>query len=175
MTTAIANQVEQLHAGDGHTNVLPTFVQELAIPTLTRLQSPASLEWWEWGKVLGIASLVVLTLLSIVDCAPHPLAVAMLLHFTADFTCQAAETALRKEESNRHLLAHATVAGGLPLAAAGLATGNPVATVTWTAIGVAIHYAVDRTCKFRLGQAAPGIVLDQACHLLTILILVLAG
>ena len=175
MTTATANQVQQLYTGDSRTNVLPTFVQELSIPTFTRLQSPASLAWWEWGKVLGIASLVVLAILPIVGYALHPLAVAILLHFSADFTCQSSETALRKEESNRHLLVHAIVAGGLPLAAAGLVAGNPVATVTWTVIGVAIHYAVDWTRKFGLGQAAPGAILDQACHLLTILILVLAG
>ena len=175
MTTAIANQGQHLYIGDGHTNVLPTFIRELSIPTLTRLQSPASLVWWEWGTVLGIASIVVLAILAIVGCTPHPLAVAMLLHITADFTCQTAETALWKEESDRHLLVHALVAGGLPLIAAGLVTANPVVTVTWATIGAFSHYAVDWTHKFGLRQVAPGIILDQACHLLTILILVLAG
>jgi hypothetical protein len=175
MTTAIANQGQHLYIGGDHTNVLPTFIRELSIPTLTRLQSPASLVWWEWRKVLGIASIVVLAILAIVGCAPHPLVVAMLLHITADFTCQTTETALRKKESDRHLLIHALVAGGLPMIAAGLATANPVVTITWTIIGVFSHYAVDWTRKFGLRQVALGIILDQACHLLTILILVLAG
>ena len=75
--------------------------------------------------------------------------------------------------SGRHLLVHALAAGGLPLAVAGLGTGNPVAVVTWTAVGAASHYAVDWTHKFGLQQVALAVVLDQACHLLTILVLVL--
>jgi len=42
MTTATANQVQRLYTGDSRTSVLPTFVQELSIPTFTRLQSAAS-------------------------------------------------------------------------------------------------------------------------------------
>jgi hypothetical protein len=147
----------------------------MSIPTFDRLRSPLSLKWWEWGKVIGIANSVVVVILSIAGHPPHPLAMALLLHVTADFTCQSLETALRKEESNRHLLVHAIVAGGLPTVAAGLATANPVALVTWAAIGVVIHYAVDRTHKFGLREVALGVILDQACHLLTILALVLTG
>jgi hypothetical protein len=175
MTTAIANQRQRLYTRDGYANVLSTFARELSIPALSRLRTPASLVWWEWGKVLGFVSFVVLAILSIVGSTPHPLAVAMLLHITADFTCQTDEMALRKGERDRHLLVHALVAGGLPLIAAGLATANPVITITWATIGAFGHYAVDWTDKFGLRQVALGIILDQTCHLLTILILVLAG
>jgi hypothetical protein len=106
---------------------------------------------------------------------PHPAAVALLLHVAADFTFQSPQTVLRKEERGRHLLVHALTAGGLPLAVAGLMTGNPVAVVTWSSVGALSHYFVDWTRKFGLRQAALAAGSDQACHLLTILILVLIG
>jgi hypothetical protein len=145
------------------------------IRMLARLRSPSLLRWWEWGKIIGAAGLTVLAILIAAGCVPHPAVVAMLLHVAADFTFQSPETALRKRERGRHLLVHALVAGGLPLAVAGLVAGNPRAVVIWTVVGVTSHYAVDWTRRFGLGQTALPIVLDQACHLLTILILVLMG
>ena len=53
--------------------------------------------------------------------------------------------------------------------------GNPVAVVACTAVGAVSHYAVDWKRKFGLRQMALAIVLDQACHLLTILVLVLTS
>jgi hypothetical protein len=147
----------------------------MSIQTLTRLRSPSLLQWWEWAQVMGAAGLVALAILLMTDYVPHLAAVAVLLHVAADFTFQSSETALRKGERGRHLLVHALAAGGLPLAFAGLVTGNAVAVVTWTAVGVASHYAVDWTRKFGLRQMALAVVLDQACHLLTILVLVLTG
>jgi hypothetical protein len=140
---------------------------------LARLRSPCILQWWEWGKIIGAAGLIALTIFLLVDYVPHPAVVAVLLHVATDFTFQSPETALRKGERGRHLLVHALVAGGLPLAVAGLVAGSPVAVVTWTAIGVASHYAVDWTRRFGLRQVALPALLDQICHLLTILILVL--
>jgi hypothetical protein len=99
--------------------------------------------------------------------------VALTLHVAADFTFQSPETALRKAECRRHLLVHALAAGGLPLAVAGLLTGNPLAVVTWMVAGAISHYLVDWTRKFGLRQGALAVILDQACHLLTILVLVL--
>jgi hypothetical protein len=147
----------------------------MSIQTLTRLRSPSLLQWWEWAQVMGAAGLVALAILLMAGYVPHLTAVAVLLHVATDFTFQSSETALRKGESSRHLLIHALVAGGLPLAVAGLGTGNPVAVVTWTAVGAASHYAVDWTRKLGLQQVALAVVLDQACHLLTILVLVLTG
>jgi hypothetical protein len=60
-------------------------------------------------------------------------------------------------------------------AVAGLVIGNPVAVIICTAVSAASHYAVDWTRKFGLRQMALAVVLDQACHLLTILVLVLTG
>lgn len=177
MTTAIANQVQvqQLHVGNSHLTLLRTLARQMPIPTLIRLRSPSLLQWWEWGQVLGTAGLVALATLLMAGYVLHPAAVAVLLHVAADFAFQSTETALRKGERGRHLLVHALVAGGLPLAVAGLVTGYPVAVVTWAAAGAASHYALDWTRKFGLRQVAAGVVLAQACHLLTILVLVLAG
>jgi hypothetical protein len=124
---------------------------------------------------MGAAGLAALAILLMVGCVPHPAAVAVLLHIAADFTFQSSETVLQKEDSRRHLLVHALTAGGLPLAVAGLVTGNAVAVVTWAAVGAASHYAVDWTRKFGLQQMALAVASDQACHLLTILVLVLTG
>jgi hypothetical protein len=177
MTTAIAGQaqIRQSHTDHDHTNARAALVRETSIPTLTWLWSPSLLQWWEWGKVIGAAGLVALAILFVAGYILHPVVVALLLHIAADFTCQSSETALQKGESSRHLLVHAVAAGGLPLAIAGLVAGNPAATVIWMTVGAASHYLVNRTRKFGLGQQALGIVLDQACHLLTILVLVLTG
>jgi hypothetical protein len=177
MTTAIADQaqIRQSHTGHSHTHALTALARETSIPTLIRLRSPSSLQWWEWGKVMGVASLVALAILPMVGYVPHPAVVAILLHIVADYTCQSSDTALRKGSSRRHLLIHALAAGGLPLAVAGLVAGNPVATVIWVVVGAASHYLVDSTGKLGLEQRALGIALDQACHLLTILVLVLTS
>lgn len=135
---------------------------------------PLSLrEWWEWVEILGAAGLVGLLVLLLAGRIPHPALVALTIHVATDFTFQSPETALRKGECRRHLLVHALAAGGLPLAVAGLLTGNPAAVLIWATVGVASHYAVDWTRKFGLRQVALAASSDQACHLLTILALVL--
>lgn len=100
---------------------------------------------------------------------------ALTLHVAANITFQSTETGLRKRERRHFLLIHALAAGGLPLAAAGLAVGNPVAVLVWTPVGVASHYAVDWTRKFGLRQVVPAAALDQTCHTLTILALILGS
>ncbi len=145
----------------------------MAAQRLTQPRSLSLLEWWEWVEILGAAGLVALLILLITGRIPHPAVVALTLHVAADFTFQSPETALRKGECRRHLPVHALAAGGLPLAVAGLLTQNPLAVVTWTVAGAISHYVVDWTRKFGLRQVALAVTLDQACHLLTILVLVL--
>jgi nucleotide-binding universal stress UspA family protein len=77
----------------------------MSIQTLTRLRSPSLLQWWEWAQVMGVAGLVALAILLMAGYVPHLAAVAVLLHVAADFSFQSSETALRKGESGRHLLA----------------------------------------------------------------------
>jgi hypothetical protein len=175
MTTALANQaqVRPSPAEKGYTSVLERFARQMAIPTLTRLQSPSRLRWWEWGKIVGLIGLVALAVLFVTGGTPHPAVVAVLLHIALDLTLQSTETCLRKGDRGRHLLVHALVSGGLPLAIAGLVAGNPVAALTWAVAGALSHYAVDWTRKFGLRHRALGCTLDQACHLLTILVLAL--
>ncbi len=139
-----------------------TWLQRLSIPT-----------YWQWGKLVGVVGLVVLAILLVIDRVPHPAIVAVILHIACDFTSQSSETALRKHERGRHLLVHALVAGGLPLALAGLVTGNMVTVLVWTTIGFVGHYAVDWTRRFGLEGTGWGVILDQVCHLLIILALVL--
>jgi hypothetical protein len=146
-------------------------VRNTSTPTwLRRLSFPA---YWKWGKFAGAVGLVVLAILWAINRVPHPAVVAILLHIAGDFTLQSPETARRKHERGRHLLVHALAAGGFPLAVAGFATGNPITVLIWTPIGVISHYIVDWTRRFGMEGKPRGVFFDQACHLLTILVLVL--
>jgi hypothetical protein len=46
-----------------------------------------------------------------------------------------------------------------------------VAIVIWTAAGILSHYAVDWTRKFGVRRLALAVVLDQTCHIATLLAL----
>ena len=140
----------------------PSRLRRLSLPT-----------YWQCGKTVGAVGLVVLTILLVTGHAPHPAVIAVLLHIAADFTLQSSETALQKHERGCHLLVHALVSGGLPLAITGLVIGNPATVLIWTVIGVVSHYAVDWTRRFGLNDTPLGIVLDQIAHLVIILALVL--
>jgi hypothetical protein len=154
---------------------LPSRLADVALLVQIRAShwSPLRFRWWVWPKLLGAAGLVFLTIVLVAGHHPHPVVVAILIHLAADFTFQSPQTAMRKEERSHHLLVHALVAGGLPLAVAGLIIGNPVAVLTGSAIGVASHYAVDWSRKFGLKRAALAVGLDQTCHLLSVLLIVL--
>jgi membrane-bound metal-dependent hydrolase YbcI (DUF457 family) len=143
------------------------------IRTLTRLYSRTRLLWWEWGKVIGGLGLVGLAVLMAAGYVPSPAVAAIVLHFAIDFTLQSEETALHKVDRGRHLLVHSLVAGGIPLAVAGLMTERPVTALLWMVIGVISHYAVDWTRRFGFRQVALAAVSDQVGHLLTILFVVL--
>ena len=177
MTTAPANQVQVRppHARNRHPNVLEKFARQMAIPTPARLRSPSRLRWWEWGKIVGIIGLVALAILFVTGGTPHPAVVVVLLHIALDFTLQSPETCLRKGERGRCLLVHALAAGGLPPAVMSIVAGDPAAVLTWAVAGALSHYAVDWTHKFGLRQEVLAAFIDQACHLLTVLVLVLIG
>jgi len=141
-----------------------------AFTWLRRLSLPV---YWKCGKILGGVGVVVLAALFITNHVPHPAIVAVIVHITADFTLQSSEMALRKHERGRYLLIHALVAGGLPLAVAGLVHGNPSTVLIWTGVGIVSHYAVDWTRRFGLNDTPVGIALDQVAHLGIILTLIL--
>ena len=143
------------------------------IRTLGRLCSRARLLWWEWGKVTGGLGLVGLAVLLATGHVPSPVVAAIALHVAIDFTLQSEETALQKVARGRHLLIHSLIAGGIPLAVAGLMTESPLTALLWVAVGVISHYAVDWTRRFGFRQVALVAISDQAGHLLAILLLVL--
>jgi hypothetical protein len=159
--TAITNRAEQRHE-----------FTELTL-MLTRLCSRARLRWWEWGKVVGGLGMLGLAVLLAAGYEASPAIAAIVLHFAIDFTLQSEETALQKVDRGRHLLVHSLVAGGIPLAVAGLMTGSPLTALLWTTVGVASHYAVDWTRRFGFRQVVLAAISDQAGHLLTILFLAL--
>jgi hypothetical protein len=148
-------------------------VVSILAPTRARLRSLFRLEWYQWIKVGGATGLAALGTLLLAGYIPHPVTVAALLHLVTDFTLQSQQTAINKEQRDRHLVVHALVAGGLPLAIAALMTGDPLAVVVWAALGVTSHYVVDWTRKFGVRRVALAVLLDQACHLLTIVFLAL--
>lgn len=139
------------------------------------LQHLIHLPWWMWGKLIGAAGLITLVFLLMMGHILPPVIVAVLIHVAVDFTFQSAETARLKGNSKRHLIIHALVAGGLPLALTGFLTGCPIVVIAGTVIGVVCHYAVDRTRKFGLPQLALGVALDQTCHLMLVTMLILLG
>ena len=174
VTTVGANRMlRQLRVDVGLTGVLERSTGQLSIPVPARLESLRPLEWWEWGKIVGLVGLTVLVFTLFTGHVLHPAVTAVLLHVTADFTFQTAETVRRKVERGRHLLIHALVAGGLPLAIAGFVIGNHLAVLSWVTVGAMCHYAVDWTRKFGVQQVSRAVALDQACHLLVILALAL--
>lgn len=137
-------------------------IRQMAIPGLNRLRAPASLQWWEWCKLTGLIGLV--ALIAAVFARPAPFFIALALHWACDITVQSGETAMRKKERGRHLALHAIMAGGLPMAVAGL-TISPVHAIIWAVVGVVSHYAIDYARKFGLGETMIGFVADQAAHL----------
>ncbi len=139
--------------------------------TIVKPRIPSHLQWWKWGDILGGVGVCILALLLTLDRVLHPALVAVLLHIAADFTCQSPETAVKKSERGRHLLFHALAAGGLPLAIAGLVTGNLVLVIIWGIVGAGSHYFIDWTRKFGLRSVALGVCLDQGSHLMVILAL----
>jgi hypothetical protein len=140
---------------------------------LTQRLPPGLRQWWGWGKILGAFGLVFLVILFLTDHIPHPAIVALILHVTCDFTFQTSNTARRKIERGHHLLTHAIVAGGLPLAIAGLVTGDLAIAFAWAISGAASHYAIDWTRKFGMESVLLSAILDQACHILIILVVTL--
>jgi len=140
-------------------------------PLLARLRHPATLEWWEWGKIIGFVAFVWLAVYVVLGGIPSPTTVALVLHFAIDFTVQSPETAVRKIERGRYLLMHALIAGGLPLIVAGLVAGNPHRALIWMVIGAASHWAVDWTRRFGIRNPLLAALADQVCHLAVIAVL----
>jgi len=125
----------------------------------TALTHPSQLCWWQWGQILGATLPALFCALGV----EQPLLWALAAHCFVDFTAQSEDTAAGKAHGNRQVLAyHAFIAGGYP----GLLVGG----LAGLAISVAIHFLVDTTDKF--GLAGPtGSVLDQAAHIMTLLII----
>lgn len=144
--------------------------QQMGIPSISSLRLPRTLQWWQWCKLGGIAALVALVATIFV---PHPLVVAIALHWICDLTVQSGETAMRKKDRGRHLALHSLVAG-LPMAIAGMMV-SPLHVLVWATVGIISHYAVDWTRKFGLGETMVGFVVDQIAHLAAIVVIILVG
>jgi hypothetical protein len=88
---------------------------------------------------------------------------ALAAHFLIDFTFQSDETAAGKARGDWGVLAyHAFISGGFP----GLVAGG----LAGLALSAAIHFLVDATNKFGL-KGPTGLVLDQAAHIITLVII----
>ncbi|MCP4539470.1 MAG: DUF3307 domain-containing protein [Chloroflexi bacterium] len=123
---------------------------------VTLVRRPASLLWWQWGKVLGLVAPF--------GAFAGRAVLAIALHVLCDFTLQNDWMAVGKARKEIvPLLIHSLIAGGLP----GLVAGG----LPGAAVGIISHFLIDLTGKFGLSEPW-GPVLDQAAH---IVILVLAG
>ena len=126
---------------------------------ITAVTHPSQLYWWQWGKILGVALLVLCCSLDV----EHPLLWALAVHCFLDFSVQSGATAAGKARGDRQVLAyHAFIAGGYP----GLLVGGLAGLL----ISAAVHFLLDWTNKFGL-KGPIGPALDQAAHLMTLLAL----
>jgi hypothetical protein len=120
---------------------------------------PNQLKWWQWIQILGVT----LPILLVYAGVEHPLMWAIALHFFMDFTAQSNETSVgKRQNSTRVLLYHAFISGGY----AGLIVGGLLGLV----ISTIAHFLIDSTNKFGLSGVA-GVILDQAAHIATLIII----
>jgi len=121
--------------------------------------------WYDYPSLAGIL------LAATLPALPRqyaPLAVAVVLHLLLDFSLQS-EWATTKAHNRRALLVHSAIAGFLPLAGLGLAAGSPTMALAGGLVGFASHMAIDGSGKFGLPRW-PGLVVDQAAHLVVIVV-----
>jgi hypothetical protein len=126
---------------------------------ITAVAHPSRLYWWQWGKILGVALIVIFFSAGV----EHPLLWALAAHCFVDFTAQSTDTAIGKARGDWRVIAyHAFISGGY----AGFVVGGLAGLI----ISAAVHFLVDMTNKFGLdGPAGP--TLDQAAHLITLTII----
>ena len=123
----------------------------------------SGLQWWEWGKIIGFWSMVILVGLWFAGYTAPALVWAIALHIFIDFACQTDATAEGKADGDFRVLAyHSFLSGGYPGFMAGGLAG--------LAISVVIHLLVDATKKFGLPHPS-GAVADQTAHIATIIAL----
>jgi len=116
-------------------------------------------QWWQWGKLVGVA----LPLLWLLAGVHHPLAWAVALHLFCDFTAQSGTTVTGKARHEwRILVYHGLIAGGWPGLLAGGLPGLLVGAVT--------HSLIDAANKFGFDDWR-GPVLDQLSHVALIVLL----
>lgn len=123
------------------------------------VSQPKSLQWWQWGMLIGFTAPIVLVVMGITN----GLIWAIALHLLMDFTVQSEDTAAKKPTGDLWTLVyHSFLSGGYAGLAAGGFEGLLFSTV--------IHFLVDHTNKFGLkGPAGPA--LDQASHVITLVLI----
>lgn len=136
------------------------------------IRNGQSLAWWQWLKLLGAISLVVLVVALVTGCNVPSLMIGLTLHLACDFTFQSSETAGRKGERGRHLIVHSLIAGGLVGTLTGLSV-SPWAGMEGLVIGMLSHYGIDYSRKFEslVPNWKLGVALDQAVHIGAIVII----
>jgi hypothetical protein len=120
------------------------------------MTQPRQLQWWQWGKILGLSLPFLFFFLKI----EHSLPWAIAAHCFVDFTAQSNQTAVSKAQGDLWVLSyHAFIAGGFP--------GFIVAGLPGLVIAATVHFLVDLTDKFGLDNPT-GPFLDQMIHVITI-------
>jgi len=113
-------------------------------------KSPATLMWWQWGKIAG--------LLAPFSAMAGRAVFLVAVHILCDFSLQSDWMAAGKAKREfAPLFVHSLIAGGVP----GLCAGGAAGFV----FGFVSHFLVDYTGKFGLSDPL-GPVVDQALHVL---------
>lgn len=133
----------------------------MATIILNSITNPGELAWWQWGKLIGLVSMLLVGLGLYYGLPVPGIVMAISLHFFIDFTCQSDSTATGK--ANRDFIAlatHSFISGGY--------AGFVLAGIEGLIISVLVHYVVDLCNKFGLPWPS-GPIIDQALHIITII------
>jgi len=138
---------------------------------VTKLVKSEKLLWWEWPKLLGGISAIVLLAALIVRANVSVFIVSICLHVVLDFTLQSDWVNANKHNGGEALVIHSIIAGGIPGSIVGLMTGGPVGSLIGTVVGIASHYIIDSTNKFGIADWRPAICADQLAHFVVLLLI----
>lgn len=135
------------------------------------VKAPASLEWWEHGKLLGMVALGAVFGGMLAGAKLDGWVVGLAFHTVLDFTLQSNWVAANKGNRGKALLFHAIIAGGLPGAIKGMMSGGLVGCLIGVVLGTTSHYAIDWSRKYGIKDLRIAIVTDQLSHLVVLLLI----
>ena len=135
---------------------------------LRKLLRGEDLEWWEWAKIIFVATSPLM-----IFGSHLPLVGGIALHLFLDFTMQSDKVALEKGSGGASLWAHAIAVGGWSGGAIGFWANELEGFLLGVLLGFVGHLLVDITNKFGIKDWRVGILVDQSLHITNLFIVML--